>query len=147
MATYSIKAISNRLYLVVWDGVPKFDEDTGENYLEAIRSIIEGADEPIYFISDLRRGRIASSVTLTKLARILDHPNFGGGTSFSKNPAADIAVSLFRMRALRNRASTGEESPEIYEKPEDALAYIESLEPGITQGIRWNDILASTHRQ
>ncbi|HEX2620578.1 MAG TPA: hypothetical protein VHL11_10530, partial [Phototrophicaceae bacterium] len=58
--------------------------------------------------------------------------------AFSQNPISRIFVGTF----LRFSGSSGGNSTnEMQEKAEDALAFLESLKPGSTTGIDWDQLL------
>lgn len=138
MGEYSIQALSDQLYLIIWHRSPeslKIEFD----FLKDLRSRLDSAEAPIYFISDLRNGRITNVQTLHQLGQMTTHPNWGGGIAFSQSPLTKVFVRTF-TRLIRNpQVQDG-----ICATPEEALAFIENLQPGITKGIDWNTVLQTT---
>lgn|GEM_PF-832090 len=135
MGEYNIQALSDRLFLIIWHRSPeslKIEFD----FLKDLRNRLDNAEAPIYFISDLRNGSITNVQTLHQLGQMTTHPNWGGGIAFSQSPLTKVFVRTF-TRLIRNpQVSDG-----ICATPEEALAFLENLQPGITQGIDWNAVL------
>jgi hypothetical protein len=70
---------------------------------------------------------------------LTEHTNWGGSTAFSNNPVTSIMVGFFSRFAHKERPQD-----EIWNTPEEALAYLESIKPNITANLDWNAILDST---
>lgn len=132
---YRISQVAERVFFIRWYRSPPANQ-VYSHFLENIERILQEANEKIYIISDLRRGSIANVETLLKLSNIARHKHWGAGTSFSKNTATAMYAGLFGRFA-----QTHGSKDKAWERPEDALAYLESIESGITEGIDWAAII------
>lgn len=136
MSSYEFRYLSDRLILIIWVGYPKPDEE--QEFLKEHKEQVDKATEPIFYISDLRKGRIINMKVLNQMSALAKHENYGGGTAFSADPISQIMVKTFRSF---NREA-GEKAA-MFKSPEEALSFLESLEEGITEGIEWNDIITA----
>lgn len=135
---YFIKRLSESLVYIKWLRTPNDNSPSEQQFIDEVNQLINEATSPQYFISDLRDGRIVNVATLRQLGKLTLHDNWGGSTAFSKNPVTSIMVGVFSRFARKDRPQD-----EIWNTPEEALAYLESLKPDITQGIDWNKVLNS----
>ena len=136
--TYSCQYLSQNLILVTWYAYPTEDDEC--RFLAEHRQQLDAAEEPLYYISDLRQGRVISGDTLEQMSDLTKHPNYGGGTAFSSDPISRIMVSSFRRMSLEATTKT-----EFFDTIEEALGFLESLKVGITQNIKWNQVLISSY--
>ncbi len=56
MTSYRINIISNQLVYIAWDKNPLRDE--AYRFIDDLTVILDDATQPLYFLSDLRHGRI-----------------------------------------------------------------------------------------
>jgi len=131
---YEILTLSPRLVFIRWHHSPI--STTEKQFLVDLKTLLDEADMPLYFVSDLRKGRIINVQTLQKLAKLADHENWGGSTAFSQSPTTADFVRVFATLAKQSSIKD-----EHQDTPEGALAYLERLQPGITDGIDWAAIL------
>lgn len=134
---YTCQYLSPNLILVTWHAYPS--EDDERRFLSEHRQQLDAAESPLYYISDLRQGRIISADTLEQMSDLAKHPNYGGGTAFSNDPISRIMVSSFRRMSLEATTKT-----EFFDTIEEALGFLESLKVGITQNIDWHWVLVSS---
>ncbi|MDX2163767.1 MAG: hypothetical protein SF162_20800 [bacterium] len=132
---YSIRRVSPALVLIRWYTIP--DDRAEQHYLEALEQVLNDCDRPCYFLSDLRKGRIITLSTLQALGALAHHPNWAGSTAFGDEPFTQIMVGSFQMFARSTPSANG-----LHTHAAQALAFLESLQPGITQGIDWETLLA-----
>lgn len=131
---YAIIKLSERLYLIRWSADATTEE--ANQYLAELAQVLEQTITPIYFISDLTHGCITQLFALRRLANLATHPHWGGSTAFGSMSSA-VFSSLFERFT-----STRQHSDRTYTDPQEALAYLESLLPGITADIDWERILS-----
>jgi len=133
---YEILKLSDELYFIRWLHSPEEGAPSERHFIEDLKTRLDEADKPIYFISDLRLGRINNIKVLRELGKLSQHKHWGGSTAFSSDPLTSVVVGVFSRFA-------GNEHPEdeIWKIPEEAIAYLESLKPGITTGIDWQTVL------
>lgn len=128
---YEIHHVSEQIILIVWTRYPSVLEE--HKFLLDHKQQLEDATQPLFYISDLRRGKIMSVSTLNEMSKLARHDNYGGGTAFSSDPLSKIMVDSFR-----NLTREAKERTQIFDTPEEALAFLESLSPGVTDGIDWD---------
>lgn len=138
MATeYEFTALSDELILIKWFRSPSSPK-VEQQYLDDLKHLLDTAKKPVYFISDLRLGRIVTIRTINHLGHLTAHANWGGSTAFSRDPITKVFVGTFQR-------FTGEQKSrnEMFDTPEQALAFMETLKAGLTEGIDWNMVLAA----
>lgn len=131
---YEFNYISSNLILVTWVRYPTRDEE--KQFLKDHTEQLESATEPIYYISDLRLGRIVTMNIVNQMSQLAKHPNYGGSTAFSEDLISKIVVQSFQtfsQEALNKSL--------MVDTVEEALAFLETLKAGITQGIDWDDYI------
>ncbi len=134
---YEIHQLKVDLLYVRWSCKETPDSRPEAHYIADLRSRFDGASQPIYILSDLRCGKITDVRILQQLGKLTHHPNFGGGTAFTGEISAMIYVSVFsRFAAASRRTDDG------HTHLADALAYLESLKAGLTEGIDWAEVTA-----
>jgi len=132
---YEFHHLSPELILITWIRYPTLSEE--KQFLKEHTEQLKNADLPLYFISDLRQGRVITLGTINKMSQLAKHENYGGGTAFSKDPISKIMVKSFRI--LSSEAS---EKAAMFDTVEEALSFLESLKPDITNNIDWDTIIA-----
>ncbi|MBE0689356.1 MAG: hypothetical protein IH587_04460 [Anaerolineae bacterium] len=131
--SYSVHKLSERLYYIRWLKPPTSAE--GHAFVDSLGRLLEESPQPVYFISDLRNGQITDVQVLRRLGGLTKHEKWAGSTAFSERIASKVFVNLFTALAqTRHR--------EIWPTAEEALAYLESVCPGLTANIDWQDVLA-----
>lgn len=130
---YNIRSMNKRLFYITWQRTPTSNEARG--FLKDIKQLLDSADDLIYFISDLRRGRIIDMRIIQRLSALSEHPNWGGSSAFTQDAISRIFVSNFRRMIIKDQEKNG-----FFDRPEQALAFLESIEPGLTSEIPWNDM-------
>jgi hypothetical protein len=128
---FTFTALPNNLYFIRWEG-GKATRTDGQQYILMFESLLAKATSPIYFITDLRQGHIGDIDILRRLSKLSSHPFWGGGTAFGNAPESEVFASFFARMVERQRRDD-----DVWPRPEQALAYLEALKPGITQGIDW----------
>jgi len=119
--------------LIRWLSAPAEGYQPQTDYIGQLRAYLEAAKQPIYFLSDLRHGRITDVRILQQLGKLTYHPMFGGGTAFAGDISAEVYVGVFSHFASRpKRVDT------VHASLEAALAHLEKLKVGITEGIDWS---------
>lgn len=131
-----------RLYYVKWLEIPKPNSALIESYFYELKAILNSEDEAVYFLSDLRSGHITHARLMQRLASVLHHKNYAGGASFSEDPSAAFDMKMFRFIRTKEGILQGHDANTLFQKPEDAIAYIDSLENGITSDVEWDMILS-----
>lgn len=130
---YEIKQIAPNLVFIRWFNEPT-SADTEAQFLADLKYIVECANQKVYIISDLRRGKIANVDTLRKLGEMTHMPNWGGSSAFTEDGYTAMFVELFSKYGDHSKE-------ELWPTPEQALMRLESLCPGITAGVDWKAII------
>lgn len=128
---YIIHELRFNLLLIVWDRRSLENSKPEANFVDDLKSRLDKASEPIYFISDLRNGRVINVRILQRLGALTRHDNWAGSTAFSSDPISNTFVGVFAKFAHK-------EEREIWDTPEEAIVYLESLKEGVTQDIDWD---------
>jgi hypothetical protein len=134
---YSIRQLSSELFYIRWHPRSGFNVADEKQFIHDLKVILNHAPDPVYFISDLRQGRITNVAVLNELAHLTRHKHWAGSTAFGKNPLSAIFVNTFSALAGQSRSHK-----EIYDTPEECLMYLESLRLHLTHGIDWNEVLS-----
>ncbi len=127
---YILLKITDELLFIKWYRSPLDGTKPQEDYVEDLRERMDVSENPLYFVSDLREGRIMDVSIIQKLGRLTHHPNYGGGAAFSKDVFSSMFVGVFSRFA---KPEKGEGF--FFDKMEDALAYLESFKPGLAHDI------------
>ena len=130
---YNIRAMNKQLFFISWKYTPNSKE--AGDFVKDIEKLLDAAADLIYFISDLRRGRIIDTRIIQQLSALSEHPNWGGSSAFTQDAISKIFVSNFRRMIIK-----GQEKNSMFDRPEQALTFLESIEPGLTKDIPWNDL-------
>ncbi len=131
---YRIRNLSQQLILIHWEKTPNDQER--EQFVKDVQHLLEAAENKLYVISDLRKGRISDLQTLRRLIEILQHKNYAGGTSFSSDVRTKLIAGVFAKLA-----DTQNVRDKDCETLEEAMGFLESLSPGITKDIDWESVL------
>lgn len=139
---YEIIMLSDELALLRWYRTPAKGAASTEAYLHEIKRILDQSTVPVYFLSDLRYGRIVDVRALQKLGQLTQHANMAGSTAFSSDP-----ITALMVRAFRSFAYKADSRHEMQSTPEAALAFLEMLHPGITENIDWETVIGKPSTQ
>ncbi|MCU0512401.1 MAG: hypothetical protein MUE40_07505 [Anaerolineae bacterium] len=134
-AAFHIHPLKPHLILIRWQRTPSLEEE--HQFVDELKHVLETATQPLYFLSDLREGRLTRPVVLNRLGQLTTHPHWAGSTAFGGGFRSAIYVGMFEKLAARKK-----DIKEIWDTAEDALAYLESIAPGITGDIDWPAALA-----
>lgn len=133
---YKMQLLKPNLLVIRWLSVPAEGYQPQSNYIAQFRAHLEAATQPIYILSDLRHGRITDVRILQQLGKLTYHPVFGGGTAFAGDISTEIYVGAFTRFASRSK-----QVDTVHTSLEAALAYLETLQAGITQDVDWSIVL------
>lgn len=133
---YQIFSLKPDVVLIRWLQSPVRDSVDERGFIDALLQKLNEADGAIYFISDLRRGRITGRSALQQLSQLTEHPNWGGSSGFSQDPVSLIYAGVFEKFA----EASGERN-RVFQQPEEALAFLEFLKPGISDDIDWRSLI------
>jgi hypothetical protein len=61
-----------------------------------MHDMLDSAPQPLYFLSDLRKGRIVGMRAIAELGKCTQHPKWAGSTAFTQNPISRLFVDSFR---------------------------------------------------
>jgi len=135
---YLITCVSDKLVFIRWFSEPETAQSE-DQFIDDLKAVLDMAPHPVYVLSDLREGRLKNVESIRKLADLVEHhPNFAAGTAFTHDIYTPQFVGLYSKFSHQSKTVRGS-WPSLAE----ALSYIESLEPGVAQGIDW-DMLART---
>jgi len=140
--SYRILWLNPCLYYVKWFEIPKPNSQMMKNYFFELNAILDSEENPVYFLSDLRKGHITNVHLLLQLAKVLNHKNYGGGAAFSDKGSASTDMSMFQYIQKMSRSTTANTNHQLFVTAEEAIAYLESLEADITRDIHWEEILS-----
>lgn len=107
-------------------------------YIDDLRMRIIASPHPLYFLSDLRQGRIVDVAILQRLGSLTRHSNYGGGSAFSEDVISSMFVGVFSKFADVQKGSSV-----FYKTIDQALAYLEALKPGVTTTVDWQTFIAT----
>jgi hypothetical protein len=136
MAYYNMSLLKPNLLYIKWNATPKAESEDEAQFLADLHFHLEQAKDKLFIISDLREGRIITIETLRQLSEFAQHPNWGGGTSFTDKPSTRLLAGMFSY--FVHQVDRDEEA---WRTPQEALAYLESLSPGLTKGLDWSFLL------
>lgn len=135
---YVIKQLTEDLIFIKWYKQMGIDTRPESAYLGDLGNLLNRSPHPLYFLSDLRLGRIIDVGTLQKLGRLTRHENYGGGSAFSEDVISNMFVGIFSHFADAQKGTSV-----FYKTLPEALSYLEALKPGVTGGIDWQAVLTN----
>jgi len=136
--SYAVNRLTPRLVMIVWMRTPMLNE--AKDFIRTLENTLNQADEPQYFISDLRRGQIVDVRIIHQLGALTTHRNWAGSTAFSHSPISKLFLGSFRKMV------TASEKNMTFDLPEDAIAFLEGLSPDLTSEVDWPHILSPESR-
>ena len=131
---YHLLALNPQLIFITWERSPHPDE--AQAFINNVERWLNHAPHPLYFLSDLRQGRIVDIRIINQLSQLTKHPCWGGSTAFSQSPLSKIFVGNFQKMSR-----TTQDVNTFFDLPEQAIEFLETLVPGITHNIDWHAIL------
>lgn len=131
---YTIHELRTNLLLIRWHRNPVGNSKPETHFIDDLTMRLNKASDPLYFMSDLRNGRIINVRILQRLGALSQHDNWAGSTAFSSDPISSTFVGVFKKFAHKDEQ-------EIWDTPEEAIAYLESLEEGLTENIDWDTVI------
>ncbi|GAB5494079.1 MAG: hypothetical protein Phog2KO_42940 [Phototrophicaceae bacterium] len=131
---YKIQNLNEQLCYIRWNRTP--NDAVCKEFMTELRDLVHNSEKGLYFISDLRKGRIVDLITIKQLSRLTEHKNWLGSVAFTINPLSNIFAGTYR-----NMLVTKKESNIIVPEADRAVAFLESLQEGLTIDIDWNAIL------
>ena len=135
---YDLRQLTDDLIFVKWYKTTNDFTRPEDDYIEDLRKRLNDSPQPLYFLSDLRKGRIIDVGILQKLGALTRHVNYGGGSAFSDDVISSMFVGVFSKFASVEKGSSV-----FYKTIDDALAYLEALKPGVTAMVDWQTFIAS----
>ncbi len=132
---YQIHRLKDNLIYITWSRTPGINE--AQQFIMELQQLL-AAEEcgALYFMSDLRRGRIIDIRLIQMLSRLSQHERWAGSVAFTTDPVSRSFVSIFQ-----NMISEHKERNAMFDEFEKAYSFLEQLEPGITEGIDWQKVL------
>jgi hypothetical protein len=131
MATYTTTRVKDNLYFVRLHSYP-----TPQDcylFLQEMKSAIENASGKVYFVIDFRQGMFTEIGMLRQAAKLTTHPNFGASIGFGGNAIKRMYGDIFAEGAQQ----PDEVPADMPDTIEEAIAMLEGVAPGITEGIDW----------
>ena len=135
---YDLRQLTDELIFVKWYKTANEFTRPESDYIDDLRKRLADAQQPLYFLSDLRTGRIIDVGILQKLGALTRHANYGGGSAFSEDVISSMFVGVFSKFADAEKGSSV-----FYKTIDDALAYLEALKPEVTQSVDWQTFIGS----
>jgi len=132
---YVITPLSSTLYFIRWQRQAAETIRHEPDFLEDLKALLDAAETPIYFLSDLREGRIINHMTLQRLGQLTRHANWGGGAAFSEDPLTRRFMGVFARFSEPEKREDN-----LWKTPEEAIAYLESLCEGVSAGVDWDSV-------
>ncbi|MBL8165670.1 MAG: hypothetical protein JNJ61_27040 [Anaerolineae bacterium] len=133
---YRITPLKENLIYIKWYRAPRPNTHTVKEFITDLQTRLDTASVGLYFISDLRQGRIVDMRVIQQLAGLSKHERWAGSTAFSDNPVSNVLV-----RSFSRFAGQPKEHREIWTTPEEAIAYLESVKPGLSDEVDWKTLL------
>lgn len=135
---YDLRQLSDELIFIKWYKAPNDFTRPEAEYIDDLRMRIIASPHPLYFLSDLRQGRIVDVAILQRLGSLTRHSNYGGGSAFSEDVISSMFVGVFSKFADVQKGSSV-----FYKTIDQALAYLEALKPGVTTTVDWQTFIES----
>ena len=136
---YQFTKLHHTLVYIAWKRSPS--TESGKAFIQALKQMLDQATEPLYFISDLRRGQIVDIRIIHQLIGLTQHRNWAGSTAFSQNP-----ISRLFLGSFHKMLPSGLDKNATFDRPEEAIAFLEHLCPGLTASVNWPYILEAESR-
>ncbi len=134
---YDLRQVTDELIFIKWYKTANAFTRPESEYIEDLRRRLKDSPHPLYFLSDLRQGRIIDVGILQKLGSLTRHVNYGGGSAFSEDVISSMFVGIFSKFADAEKGSSV-----FYKTIDQALSYLEALKPGVTTPVDWQTFIA-----
>jgi uncharacterized protein (DUF927 family) len=131
---YDIIMLNPKLYLIRWQRFPSAVES--QQFIRALEELLNKVDHKISFLSDLRKGYIKELSLINKLSRVAAHHNCAHTTAFG-SVGSQVYAGMFQKLITKPR---DKREGDTWFTLEQALAYLEKLEPGITEGVNFAEV-------
>ena len=131
---YVSQLVASNLLYICWYPTPCENSRPESAFIGELAAYLRDSSGPFYFLSNLRQGRITDRRTLQALGLLTKHENWGGSAAFSDELVSGAYVNVFTAYASKKER-------EIWDTPEDAIAALEVLKPGLTSGIDWKAVI------
>src|SRR4051812_19331456 len=92
---YDLRPLTDELIFVKWYKTANSLTHPEADYIEDLRKRLNDSPHALYFLSDLRSGRIIDVSILQKLGALTRHTNYGGGSAFSEDVISSMFVGVF----------------------------------------------------
>lgn len=135
---YDLRLATDELIFIKWYKTANDHTRPESDYIDDLRLRITTSPHSLYFLSDLRQGRIVDVGILQRLGSLTRHQNYGGGSAFSEDVISSMFVGVFSKFADAKKGSSV-----FYKTIDQALAYLEALKPGVTTNVDWESYIAS----
>ncbi len=135
---YDLRQVTDELIFIKWYKNPNAFTHPESEYIDDLRIRLKESPHSLYFLSDLRQGRIIDVSILQKLGSLTRHVNYGGGSAFSEDVISSMFVGIFSKFADAEKGSSV-----FYKTIDQALSYLEALKPGVTTPVDWQIFIAS----
>ena len=133
--SYQIQHLNAQLVLIRWQATPHYRE--AQQFISVLADMLAKTDVGLYFISDLRKGRVTHMQSIQQLTKLSQHEKWLGSVAFTDNPISEIFAGSFRNMLVNSK-----ERNAILREPDKAIAFLEGLQSGLTNNIDWNDVLS-----
>ena len=133
-----MQQVTDDLVFIKWYKTAGANTKPEAAYLDDLSQRLRKSPHPLYFLSDLRLGRIIDVGILQKLGRLTRHENYGGGSAFSEDVISNMFVGIFSHFADAKKGTSV-----FYKTLPEALSYLEALKPSVTASIDWQDFIAN----
>ena len=131
---YEYTWLNEKLLFVQWHEGDADNE--ARQFLAELYNLLNEHETPFYILVDLRQGHIADTKTFSRIKFLPSHKNWSGSAAFHNDPISTISNTTFQMLK-----SNSQDKDVILNIPEQAIAFLELLEPGLTADIDWDAIL------
>ncbi|MCA9912299.1 MAG: hypothetical protein KC496_03085 [Anaerolineae bacterium] len=131
---YKIQWLKDNLVYITWKRTPGITE--AQRFVSELDGIVRNSEQKLYFMSDLRRGRIIDIRVIQMLSRLTQHENWAGSVAFTTDPVSRSFLNIFQGMILENK----DRNP-MFDEFEKAYSFLETLSPGITDGVDWESVL------
>ncbi|MBL8131913.1 MAG: hypothetical protein JNL42_08650 [Anaerolineae bacterium] len=135
MTPYTFSRLNDHLVMISWQRSPRSDE--AKQYITDLTRLLDDSPEPLFFISDMRKGRIMEMSIIKQLSELARHPHWAGSTAFTETSLSRMFGEDYRRMVVADKVDRNQ----IFREPEQALAYLETLCPGLTAGVDWEALL------
>ena len=130
---YEFTWLNEKLLLIQW----KEGSEDGETrkFLSELYNLLNESQVPFYILVDLRHGQVTDTKTFSRIKFLTQHQNWSGSVAFYNDPISTLSNTTFQSLHPQHGKDV------IFNALEEALAYLETLEPEITYAIDWDRVL------